>query len=668
MYNWRNQILKEFTPNVARLTLVADPDGLLLEEGILSCIRERGFELIPFEDPIAFRYAYESRFRSRWDQGAQTDLVVVLHSAESDLTCLPYDLLQAGRQLSFSLSEVFPSLSYPIVAALDRRDLDVLYEAQKRHAPGMLGDNATKDFVLQHVFEIAPELTRKPSDLLRVLLSRHDRKQRVPALLDERFVHVLRQQDSFDDWPLETIIPDREAFFAFLQERWPLFLDRSASERGLVVCERAKPYALEFSGPTDLPFDHDDIRVYIANLFLEGRLEAVPYEQAESLSKPWLAIGIRRDEQADRERRIDGLLGTLASTIPNEDARHDDWFHFARTWAELLVLSLESDAQLPAPVGQEMEALKAGIDDALVSWLKNRYAGLSSLPPDPPVMLHHIPRFLARHVTDGTEHKAALVLVDGLSLDQWIATRKELSKQHPTYHFREYTVFAWIPTITSVSRQAAFAGKPPFYFPDYIHKTDNETAFWAQFWVDQGLALQEVTYARGLGDGRLDTVEEIVAHPMTRVIGLVVDKVDRIMHGMELGAAGMHNQVRQWVRQGFIANLVDFLLHNGFRVYLASDHGNIEAVGCGRPGEGATADVRGQRVRIYRDPLLRSRVRKQFPDALEWGPVGLPDDYLPLLAAGRTAFVGESERIVGHGGASLEELVVPFVEIERRDA
>ena len=668
MSDWRNKILREFTPNVARLTLVADPDGLLLEEGILASISERGFELIPFEDSIAFRYAYESKFRSRWDEGAQTGLVVVLRSAASDLNCLPYDLLQAGRQLWFNLGDIFPNLSYSVVASLDRRDLDTLYDAQKRHAPGVLGDNATKEFVLRHVFDIAPELIKKPSDLLRVLLRRHYREQRIPSLLNERLVQMLRQQLLFKDWPLEKIVSNRPAFFAFLQERWPLFLDRSASEAGLVVRERAEPYALEFSGPTELPFDHDDIRAYIDNLFLEGLLEAVPFEQAESLSKPWLAIGIRKDEQADRERRMDGLLGTLASSIPSEDARHDDWFHFARTWAELVALSLESDAKLPERVGRRMLTVQASIDDALVSWLKNRYAGLSSLPPDPPVMLHHIPRFLARHVTDGTEHKAALVLVDGLSLDQWIVTRKELAKQHPEYHFREYAVFAWIPTITSVSRQAAFAGKPPFYFPNYIHKTDNEPAFWAQFWVDHGLALQEVTYVRGLGDGRLETVEEIIAHPMTRVIGLVVDKVDRIMHGMELGAAGMHNQVRQWVRQGFIENLIDLLLDNGFRVYLASDHGNIEAVGCGRPREGAAADVRGQRSRIYPDPLLRSRVRKQFPGALEWGPVGLPDDYLPLLAAGRTAFVGESERIVSHGGASLEELVVPFVEIERRDA
>ena len=424
---------------------------------------------------------------------------------------------------------------------------------------------------------------------------------------------------------------------------------------------------MEFSGPTHLPFDHDDIRVYIDNLFLEGLLEAVPFERAESLSKPWLVIGIRRDEQADRERRMHGLLCTLASTIPIEDARHDDWFKFARTWAELIVLALDSDTVLPVPARQKMEALQAQIDVALTSWLTRRYAGLANLPPVPPVMLHHIPRYLSRYINDDKNHKVALVLVDGLSLDQWIVIRKELEKDRPNYRFRENAVIAWIPTLTSVSRQAAFAGKPPFYFPDSIHKTDKEPTFWAQFWVDQGVALKEITYARGLGDGRLETVEEIVAGSMTRVIGLVVDRVDRIMHGMELGAAGMHNQVRQWVRQGFMANLVDLLLDNGFRVYVASDHGNIEAVGCGRPDEAAAADVRGQRARVYRDPLLRSQVKKRFPCALEWGPIGLPDDYLPLLAPGRTAFVRESERTVSHGGVSLEELVVPLVQIERRD-
>jgi hypothetical protein len=151
-----------------------------------------------------------------------------------------------------------------------------------------------------------------------------------------------------------------------------------------------------------------------------------------------------------------------------------------------------------------------------------------------------------------------------------------------------------------------------------------------------------------------------------RVVGLVVDKVDRIMHGMELGTAGMHNQVRQWAMQGFMARFLDFLLDRGFSTFLTSDHGNIEAVGIGRPSEGVVADLQGERVRVYSDQILRTRVKERFPRAIEWPPLGLPEGFLPLLAPGRSAFVREGERIVGHGGTSVEEVVVPFVYIEQK--
>jgi hypothetical protein len=72
MANWRDTILKNFKPKISRLTLVADPDGLLTEERMLSAIRDRGFDLIPFDDSIAFRFAYESQYRSQWDKGQNT--------------------------------------------------------------------------------------------------------------------------------------------------------------------------------------------------------------------------------------------------------------------------------------------------------------------------------------------------------------------------------------------------------------------------------------------------------------------------------------------------------------------------------------------------------------------------------------------------------------------
>ena len=55
---------------------------------------------------------------------------------------------------------------------------------------------------------------------------------------------------------------------------------------------------------------------------------------------------------------------------------------------------------------------------------------------------------------------------------------------------------------------------------------------------------------------------------------------------------------------------------------------------------------RGSRARIYKSSTLRGRVKEEFPDAVEWPPIGLPEDCLPLLAAGRSAFVRQNQRIV----------------------
>jgi hypothetical protein len=218
-----------------------------------------------------------------------------------------------------------------------------------------------------------------------------------------------------------------------------------------------------------------------------------------------------------------------------------------------------------------------------------------------------------------------------------------------------------------VSRQACFTGRAPLYFPSSIHTTDREPSAWKRFWADEGLSAAEVRYEKNLRDEPdLIRLEETVSHPKVRAVGLVVDKVDQIMHGMTLGSAGMHNLVRQWMKQGMLAALLDTLLDRGFSVFLTADHGNIETKGCGRPAEGSVADLRGERVRVYPDQSLRAGVKERFPDAIEWPPIGLPDDYLALIAPDRLAFVRETDSPVAHGGVTLEEVVVPLVEIERK--
>ena len=103
------------------------------------------------------------------------------------------------------------------------------------------------------------------------------------------------------------------------------------------------------------------------------------------------------------------------------------------------------------------------------------------------------------------------------------------------------------------------------FFPNSIQSTDKEPALWTQFWADQGFTPNEVVYFKGLGDGSLESFSEALSHPKARVAGLVVDKVDKIMHGMEMGTAGMHNQVCQWAKQPYLNTLLDLLLDGAFK-------------------------------------------------------------------------------------------------------
>jgi len=434
--SWRDAILNNFVPNVSKLTLVADPDCLLTEEKLALELRGRGFDLIEFSDPVEFRYAYESKYRSIWDRGEHTDLVVVLRLQDAELESLPYDLLQAGRKLSFNLGDLFPTLSYPVIEKLDRSLLDSLFEAQRKSPPDRMGDNATKDFILRHVFGIAAELIGGEVELLRALLRLHYGKLQLPLMLAERLIQVLKGHDGFKAWPLSEIVPDDEAFFAFLQERWPLFLARLGSAHQ--VREDSPEYGLKYPGPDRLPFDHQDIKVYIDNLFLEGKLTPVEAKGIEVDAGSWVRSGIATSGVDDDELRISRLFGLVEQELPTAEARYSDWTAFALKWAELSSLvhcgnSTEYQTRL-REIGDALNATFA-------AWLADHYSSLINLPPTNPAMLHHVPRRLAREIEDSGSSRAALIVVDGLALDQWVTIRQLLQNRMPNLVMRESATF-----------------------------------------------------------------------------------------------------------------------------------------------------------------------------------------------------------------------------------
>ena len=173
-------------------------------------------------------------------------------------------------------------------------------------------------------------------------------------------------------------------------------------------------------------------------------------------------------------------------------------------------------------------------------------------------------------------------------------------------------------------------------------------------------------YRKGIK--RRDQLTELgtdISAPSIKVAGIVVDMVDEIVHGAMLGKRGIATQIEGWCESGFVDQLFSLLLDKGFHVYLTADHGNVEAVGQGRPNQGLAPEIRGERVRTYRSETLANESAAANSNTYRIDLAGLPSNFMPIFAAGRTAFMQQGELAVVHGGISIEELIVPFVKVVR---
>ena len=664
MSAWLDRILQEFPADLAHFWIACDPDNLLLDERILHSLRERGFEVLPFEDSIAFRTEYEERYRAAWDRGEDGSAkALVLQLRGTDLNALPWDYVCEGRKVSLSLADLFPKLSYGVIRYIDSEHHEALFQAHNKHATQPLGEGATKDFILTHIFRISPYLLSRAEDFWRELLRLHYRGSGLPPLLADHVGGILVENPDFKDLPSAELLSSKSFTLRVLQDSWDRFLARHG------VRSQRSPGSDQDSAPAfSIPFDHPDVRVVIDNMFLEGTLQPVGIEGSPSDLPAWAKVGLKSEASALGDLVAEGTK-RIGAELPGTDSSHRDWSDFARRLGEIIYRFHGLSAQQASAVQPQVRALQRDADSRLTEWVFEHFADLPSLPAAKgPVMVHHVPRYLAMRRSAG-EERIALLVFDGLAMDQWFQIREHLASRAPGLTVEENACFAWLPTLTSVSRQALFSGLKPREFSDSIETTNREPSLWTRFWQENSLRKPEIFYRKSLKrTGQLEELEDALSQPAIKVAGIVVDMIDEIVHGATLGKRGITGQIAEWCDTGFVERLFFLLAEHGYRIYLTADHGNVEAEGIGRLSQGVVSELRGERVRTYRSDALAASVPEDI-DAFRFDVAGLPPDFLPLYAGTRGAFVPQGDQIVAHGGISVEELIVPFakVSIEKVD-
>lgn len=634
--SWEVRIAKYFT-STGSLYIVSDEHGLLREKTVQEVLRVQNCTVHYYDDPVEFRYVYESTFRHIEKEQRPTLLIVI---QDHQFNNIPFDIYVNANRLTLSFETLFPNFDRSIVAQCPIEMFQGLFEAHA-HCLAHLSINDTSDFILREVCKLDTTLLLDDVSAVKAALLYFERfKVALPNILIEHLQqNVIKRRVLVSAYLIECFASE-EKLYSYLNKQWKNYLEGYLVYSNEQVAENKDNYG-------NIYFEDPLIRRYMRDFILPIEVPStVDYEK-------WMQPGIVLKEA--RNEYFDVNKAELFQQNYSSFGRND-WAKFAGELgfiqSELLEKGLlDNDFKSQVSIANEL----------FEQWMISKYQQLRTLPVVPkPKMVHQIPHYLAKK----TDKKLAIIVLDGMSFTQWNIIKKTLLKK--SWSFEEDAVFAWVPSLTSVSRQAIFSGLEPHLFADTISTTRKEKILWSSFWKNEGLSERNIAYEKSLG---LKTYnKELLAYrhsPSIRVYGAVIDVIDQFMHGAIQGNQTVFSELITWLNSNYLHKMMSDLIEEGFEVYLTSDHGNVECYGMGRIQEGVTVDSKGERVRIYSSLNIRNQTASENEEMISWDDNSLPNNYHVLLAKNNRAFVPKDEKIVTHGGIHLEEMIVPFVKVNR---
>ena len=642
--SWQEDLLVQFVPDLGtKVWVVSDPDSLIRNEDVLPKLEEKGFEVIAFEDPMVFRFEYESRIRPAWENGGSRPLVILCDDLDESASHLPGDLLITSKTLKFGIDQLFPGMDGAILRELPSEKWGAVLEYLEGQPRKKHTSRETEDVILKLCYKIVPEIMDGPADLLRRLSDTHLLGLPIGKRLASRVASELETESGLKGWPVEKLCSETSFFWSFLQIGWENYLSGAKTE-------------------VPIPFEEPVVFGQLPRLFEQRILKKVD-RSGIGEAKDWMSIGLQGEKKeeslvtnADWEKVLEG--------IPEAGAAHREWMQFGMRYSKMVS---ETFRQGSAQCHRHFwDSVWPAIDSSFLKWASHSMSGLRNLSPVPPVMTHHANKQMLRWSRKGK--KIALIVLDGLSLSGWSTIRDSLLGNLRTEADCEETgMFSWLPSLTPVCRQALYSGMEPRLFEESQEYTNYDARRWEEFWTSQGnFQPKEIDHA--LIDGDMDNLGDVVPSDESRVkiLGATISKPDEIMHGMKLGWEGWHQQLELWMKKGFLSKLVDELLKKDFIVSLSADHGNLESVGIGKVNQGVWAKTRGQRIRKYSEPDLRDKTAEELSGTTHSGFLNREDEFM-LYPKGRGAFVAKDDVVVTHGGPSLDELLVPWIVIKGKD-
>jgi hypothetical protein len=410
----------------------------------------------------------------------------------------------------------------------------------------------------------------------------------------------------------------------FIQEQWQLFVEKGNSE---------------------LDFNESLLSKSLGYLFAYEYITPIHVspEKYEAFSKP-LKIGIFVDQQGNNDNELESLIEYLKQQLEIIEDIADQWFKIIQMMASAKLKYLLSENE---ELKGNYQKIENSFNIRFQRFVDNTYSSLFSLSG---VRKPFVVSRILEHINAKPAKKKALLVIDGMNYWQWNILGKALS--NADINFTSNASLAFIPTITSWSRQAIFKGDKP----DLSADNSKEAKLFETYWLHQGVPSFQIDFKKFSVNDPI-AIESIT--PDTSILGLVCNDLDDIMHGSILGNGQLKTSTEQWIVKSKIVNTISALKAKGFQVYITADHGNIEATGLKnltlKDKLGALS--RGKRhLHFTNETLLDSFM--ELNANIEVGKKGLS-----LYLKKQEAFTTENSQVITHGGSHLWEVIVPFISI-----
>jgi len=661
--SWQQAILAHFTPKRESMLLAIDPDNLLRDDALLADIQNSNYDVLELADEVAFRDAFERNYRSRWDAGEARHIVVVVHTTDAERH-IPYDLWQKGRRVELSVANLFTHLNAIVVRDLDNAYYADLYPAHQqlvaRHEM-QRGERQTIEFILRAVFGLDPLAAGDPARWVEFLIHKHYSARTLPPALEEYVAERLLPLAGISGLRRK-FLTDGKAFYAWLGSQWVAY-----------VAGAGKASAVDFSDPR--------LRPLLGYLFAEGLVARAPLPAGLPPEMAWMASGLAigglpagaiQDKTLGAIYTLKARLGRFRKLeeagLPGGSTDLRDWLNLATEWAEVVYAANTLPEALYAEVKPDLAAARSALDSHFWVFLQARYSAADYYSDNRgPISLAAVNGWLQREVK--SDDRLALVCCDGMSLDAWRLLADHLRSTMPGVTFDENRTYAIAPTVTPISRQALFAGRLPAAFPDTIGRTDQDADRWKAYWVNRDTPESRVAFQTLSASASDLTPLQTIAESRNRRLGVLLSLFDEVMHltkdmPPDSDKRIYYDTLRGHLRNGHIEQIFDLLLKSGYRVFVTADHGSIAGQGIGLTPPRALIETYARRVIIFDRPELAQEYAEAH--ALRYFRTkALPPDVHPIYLPGTDLFAGQGATQVSHGGLSLEELVVPFVEVKR---